>query len=312
MRPFVCCFLPAGDGLKSHLLVYFPRILCFGDAMRATWNTLKDMGRAFSPILAGFKLAIILVGYIGVGSIAKWIVEQWYPFTRWMWDNIFVYLDLPKLSQIEKDSLTALLFFLPLGASCIWSLRRTTDDQRNPSLQIISGALGTIFFIVLCWDVVRFTLQSTTPAIVSNLEKDHQRLIEALNLFYYNPLIGIAILLSYVTLVMMVYFIIRRKIMENERWRNRLRRISKFSVGFFAFTFLILAISASMTADSILPFISVLLIISIVVLSVLKSPLLLLTASGASLAFILSALTYEACLFAISFIESAHNNTNVL
>jgi len=36
------------------------------------------------PVLAGFQAAAAFMGYIGVGEFAKWAIQYWFPFTRWI------------------------------------------------------------------------------------------------------------------------------------------------------------------------------------------------------------------------------------
>jgi len=269
---------------------------------RPLWRVIKDIIRALSPILAGFKLATIVIGYIGAGSISKWIIEQWYPFTRWLWDNIFSYLNLPKIGQIEKDSLTALLFFLPMGISGTFSLRHAGSEQKGLYIQVISGALGAIFFIILCWDVVHFSLQSITPAIMVEFEQHYQNAITLLNIVYNNSFLGAIAVLFYI--LMIIIFI--TKMPQGEKWKRRLWIANIVSAAFFALVLLLPGIYAALISGNALPIISVVLIIFIVVMCIFRSPVILLVTSGASLAFISSAMIYEICLSIISFIESSH------
>ncbi len=272
--------------------------------------TLSEMARAFAYLAAGVKLAFILGTAIGVGSFAKWVIEQWYPFTRWLWDNILLYLDLPKLNQIEKDSLTALVFFLPLGISSLISSSKTPDDQNSVTIQFISGALGAIFFIILCWDVVMFAFNSTTPTIISGLEWYHKETMDMFIFFFNNSILGIGALMIYVISVAVVFATLRR-VYRGERWHKLIRTVNRYSAALFAIVFLLASITASVISDSFLPVLSVVLIVCIVAISIIRSPRLLLTASGAALGFILLAVVYEVCLLAIRFIESV-NKTGIV
>jgi hypothetical protein len=66
------------------------------------------------PVVAGFQLAVAVIGYVGVGALASWVVSVWFPFTREMWQLLIQYMKLPfHLTNIEKDSLTTLVFFYP-------------------------------------------------------------------------------------------------------------------------------------------------------------------------------------------------------
>ncbi len=66
------------------------------------------------PVLAGFQIAVSIVGFFGIGAVAKWVIENWLPFTRWVWSEMFSFLHLPNISIEEKDSLTTLAFFAPM------------------------------------------------------------------------------------------------------------------------------------------------------------------------------------------------------
>jgi len=129
----------------------------FDRALGSIGENSAEVLRELSPILAGAKLATIILGYVGVGSFAKWVIEEWYPFTRWVWDQVTVFLDLPSLSQIEKDSLTVLVFFLPLGISAFLNKVRGNTEQ-NPTLKtrFISALFGIFCILIICFDLIDF------------------------------------------------------------------------------------------------------------------------------------------------------------
>lgn len=117
-------------------------------------ESLRELLRELSALLAGFKLALILIGWFGFGSVAKWVLEQWYPFTRWVWDAFAIALSFPELPIAVKDSLTALVFFLPLGITAFfWPSGSTTSTASN-RIRIIAIVLGLVLLLVVSKDAI--------------------------------------------------------------------------------------------------------------------------------------------------------------
>lgn len=117
-------------------------------------NDTKQVLKELSPILAGFKLAIIVISYFGVGSLAKWCIEHWYPFTRKMWDALAFSLSFPEFSIPVKDSLTALIFFLPLGITAVHQIFYPSNESTSNSYRAFAGLLGVVFFFIVTKDVI--------------------------------------------------------------------------------------------------------------------------------------------------------------
>jgi hypothetical protein len=107
--------------------------------------------KELSPILAGFKLALILISWFGLGSVASWVISYWYPFTRRVWDLVCDYLSIPVFSDLVKDSLTALVFFLPIGVSSI-SCRHSLDGG-SLKIRFLGAFFGFFLLFVICRDV---------------------------------------------------------------------------------------------------------------------------------------------------------------
>ena len=105
-----------------------------------------------SPILAGFKLALIVIGWFGLGSVASWVIERWYPFTRWVWDQMTEFFLWPTLPIVVKDSLTALVFFLPLGIGAIFQARH--KDESRFRQRLLGTFFGCFFLVLICRDVL--------------------------------------------------------------------------------------------------------------------------------------------------------------
>lgn len=89
------------------------------------------------PLLAGFQIAVSIVGFFGIGAVAKWILVNWLPFTRWIWSEIFEYLYFPEISSAEKDALTTLAFFAPMAISSAitWFRKDTTVETDTVSAE---------------------------------------------------------------------------------------------------------------------------------------------------------------------------------
>lgn len=106
-------------------------------------SILQEIG----PILAGFQLAGTLVSLYGFGAFARWIVEAWQPFTYWAWDRLTNFLNLPILTEPEKDALTAVAFFVPMA---IWSVFRKFVLKRANLLSPIMwwASLGLSFWFI--------------------------------------------------------------------------------------------------------------------------------------------------------------------
>ena len=116
--------------------------------------------RSSSQLVAGIKITIAFLSYMGIGQFGKWLFETFYPFTRIMWGDLLSWLSLPDISNLEKDALTAMLFFLPLGISALFSAfnGRYSDDVSNEHFRSdrrTAVIFGVIFFFLICGGLVR-------------------------------------------------------------------------------------------------------------------------------------------------------------
>lgn len=276
---------------------------------------LKSILTELSPILAGFKLAVIIIGYFGLGSVAKWIISYWYPFTRWIWDQVSITLFLPEFPIIVKDSLTALMFFLPLGiVAVLHHLKGTNTGTSNH--RFWGAVFGFIFLFVICKD----TFGSIYEAISF---KAHQS--EGNNKSWLEVM---GVLISFVILLTALY-LLRKKALASPQtessffnvirqffeWinmsldKNKLTilKVNVFvSLGFPIYT-LSSAIGVANT-DETIPIILASVIMFFILLSLLLSiffsPKKLFITTGASIAFILAAMFFEAFIGAKEFMES--------
>lgn len=273
---------------------------------------LKSVLSELSPILAGFKLAVIIISWFGFGSVASWIVGHWYPFTRWVWDQVAIMISLPTFPDVVKDSLTALVFFLPLGVSALF--KRDSSIQSSALHRFLGAMFGIGILLVICKDVI-----SEIIIYISSLDRDaaESPLIKFINNEFY-PILGTGglALVSLIAFIAYILFFFRmykrvrkidpegvRRIMS-ELKRNGIKAslLTGFtSIGIFVISFVV-------AEDGISP-ISLALAILFIIISLMSAaiafvPRKLFIATGASLAFIAAALCFELAVFAISFIET--------
>ncbi len=273
------------------------------------WNVLREM----SAILAGFKLAVILIGYFGAGSLAKWIIEQWYPFTRWLWENVFAYLRLPEITDVEKDALTAIAFFLPLGIAASVARLLGRREETAPATRVASASLGIVFVYAICSNVILFVL--------ANAKLDEQ-LVLSVTALSENVGIVLAVMLANVAAAIGLGWVMSRAMAGATRvGQARLYRVllgiaSKWPSKVFVAAnrtvvvvvmvlYGILGLFAAMDLESYLPLAAIVLVSLSVLSSIFYTPTKLMLAAGASLAFISAAYAYEMVVWAKGAIEGA-------
>jgi len=142
---------------------------------------LRLLGRAIptaleflGPILAGFQAAAALVGYAGLGAFAKWVADNWFPFTRALWEKLISYLDLGiDLSAAQKDALTTAVFFLPM---VIWSIFFAARQRKYTNPQMIRVvAQGAALVLVIILLLPAFTDQDALADRETALRKFMQK-----------------------------------------------------------------------------------------------------------------------------------------
>lgn len=105
------------------------------------------------PVAAGFNVATYILSFLGAGALARWIIDHWFPFTRWVWENLFLIIELPNVTDSEKDALTTLVFFMPLGLWALFfghtkkSLR--SDHEFSWALKLAGVATGIVFLSIV-------------------------------------------------------------------------------------------------------------------------------------------------------------------
>jgi len=115
-----------------------------------------------------------------VGPIAEWLNEYWYPITRQLWEVGFAYFGLIGISDVLKDYLTAIVFFLPAFLMC---RRKVFDKNRGVALfgafiiapfmvsilaRNLEADLNTIFSSIIIWVIFPLSLVSVSLLIWFN------------------------------------------------------------------------------------------------------------------------------------------------
>lgn len=86
--------------------------------------------RRLSVYTAGFQVYSTLTGILALGTVGNWIATHWHGITRAFWDLLLVKilaLDW-RLSVLEKDALTAVVFFLPMGVLSFVYVAKEADS----------------------------------------------------------------------------------------------------------------------------------------------------------------------------------------
>lgn len=276
---------------------------------------VRAVFRELSPILAGFKLALIVISYFGIGSVAKWVVSHWYPFTRWVWDRFCEVFTFPTLPVVLKDSLTALIFFVPLGTTAIIEFRRGGEESRSIH-RILGAFFGVLFLVIICKDAFSEIGEALRVAAVSSNFNDEfmLRIREALDVVNSIPrAIFFAFLGVYLVSAGALAVFINRS-SERRAWFERhVRKSFRYSAfGFASGTLFPVFYLFFSTADdgtrgvglAVAASIAIMfLILSILLVAVAFAPRRLFIATGACVAFVFTAVCFELVVALIHFIE---------
>lgn len=283
---------------------------------------VKSIFRELSPILAGFKLAVIVISYIGIGSVAKWILFYWYPFTRWVWAQATLSLGLPELPIPVKDSLTALIFFLPLGTIALANRIRPQPDSSSGIYRALSLLLGLAFLYFVCKDA--FTEIMRSVAENSSQRQAHSR-VDVIVRYLDSEVLGISLKDLLIAIPVGLFTIFSVVLLIPERWSiqkttaiQKLRRASLNSglrvilmIIFSLFQILYLFLSIGLlrynnifTTPVIFSILILLVSLLCIILAVSYAPKKLFISMGAAVAFIFAALLFEIFLLMLGFIES--------
>lgn len=281
-------------------------------------DDLRNVVKELSVILAGFKLAVIVIGWFGLGSVAKWVISYWYPFTRWVWDSFAELLSLPDFPIIIKDSLTALLFFLPLGLTAVLGMAHGKNS--NDSLRVMAAVFGCLFLLIICKDVISSIYESLAVSVQTLASKGEASKINNLMLAVF---ISLYLLMAFILLGFL------RKARKRSSDKNALlksiksgdQRMSQYIRKYrFKITLFMFAVTCIMLAGLTHRFIVrfgpelgptimgamtiLLIIITCIILATLYSPRKLYLTTGSAIAFVFAAIFFEAFIFVKQFMES--------
>lgn len=278
-------------------------------------NDLKSVVVELSPIFAGFKLAVIVIGYFGLGSVAKWFISYWYPFTRSIWDVLMTFLTLPILPVVVKDSLTALIFFLPLGFTAIWQ-KYYNNGSNVSSHRLLGATFGALFLIIICKDVLTsiyywyISISEIMGPYATHIIKRRYEKLDFLMGYF---------VLGYISFVLIALMAI--KIFKLEPWIRSLRDLlrknfRKLVMGYALITLLSIFLlgsafllkSIQMDPSSSAPILSaiaiLIVIVGILIIAILYAPRKLYVTTGAAIAFVFAAILFEVFLLLKNYIES--------
>lgn len=279
---------------------------------------LRAVFKELSPILAGFKLALIVISYFGLGSVAKWVISHWYPFTRWLWDGVCNFLSIPAFPVVVKDSLTALVFFIPLGVTAAIEFRLGSSSQNRNTHRLLGAFFGFLFLIIICKDAITsigFALSAVAPdsRYDGALAKFASQIVSDLNSIpKWTP---VALALAHSVATYAIYLYVRKSPSRSEKlavwlqgvWRVALRSLA-FSSAISALCVMYLATSGYIHGAGIAVVSSIAIMFAILAIlssAVIFAPRKLYITAGACLAFVAAAICFELLVATISFIESA-------
>ncbi|MBY6237430.1 hypothetical protein KUV99_14805 [Vibrio harveyi] len=270
--------------------------------------SLKQALDDFGPVLAGFQIAASVVGFFGIGAFASWVIERWLPFTRWVWAEIFKYIQFPDISDPEKDALTAIAFFTPMAISALLnrnSLEESTPENKSKLLRVRIYALviGVIFMYLVGSRVVLDMID-----MVGNFE------LVAIQR-------AIIIMQAPVLIVPVIPVVYRQYVTKfttlrddnPEKFSRNLNRILKYSqIAVFLALFVIVAGGGIWLASAGIGWIRAfapLLVLICLGVTVIFHPNRLLNTAGVVIAFVISSVGWEVALYVVEVIETAPTGT---
>ncbi|MEM0921909.1 MAG: hypothetical protein AAGF44_07930 [Pseudomonadota bacterium] len=254
----------------------------------------------FGPIAAGFNVGSYILGFFGAGALARWLIEHWFPFTRWAWGQLLQILSLPEITESEKDALTTLVFFAPLG---LWALLfgrssagRAHGRLHGGLLQAAGVITGILFLSVVGWNfIVEFAGVATETL---------QQMVGGTLLY------GILIACTAISLSFVAFIEIK------DRRKNRRTDMPTLIIIVFLFAFSLIFFAAAaqflILSSSYLGPIKALALLGILVLGGLASiltPYRLMVALGVVICFVSAGLIFELGVLFIDFIESVTPNS---
>lgn len=271
---------------------------------------MKKLMQEFGPVLAGFQLATYLVGFFGIGAFASWVLNTWRPFTHWVWDNFFNWLHLPTLTNLEKDALTAVLFFLPMAGWALFS--RYVLGKKGPFTKFTMAAAGiaaALFLYLVAGKLIIETIIMSTQ----NIQEAKQLGADAVNTkeldVSYYIVISLAVALI-ATLLKIIHFSSWRALTGFKRYIARVIS-SKILIRMYNFVFYVSSIATIFVFLLGITFnigwirgIAIFSVLGCIALTLKLDPRRLLVSTGALVAFVISSALFE---FAVWTIKQMNN-----
>ena len=209
------------------------------------------------PLLAGFQIAVAVVGFFGIGAVAKWILENWLPFTRWVWSELFAWVHLPEISTAEKDALTTLAFFAPMAVSSlfVWLMRkRVVETELSPvddsaigkeiRRRLYATVIGGAFMVVVGGTVIEDTITlftteepateapateaPATEAPATEAPESSEALLDKDVFAIIGVVVSVVAIIGMVTMVLVTVLRVNEKVAARaERWLGSITRFAK-------------------------------------------------------------------------------------
>lgn len=291
------------------------------------------------PVLAGFQIAVSVVGFFGIGAVAKWILENWLPFTRWVWAELFAWVRLPEISTAEKDALTTLAFFAPMAVSSlfVWLMRVRPVETASPSVdtaaiaketrhRVYAAVVGCIFMVIVGGSVIEDTITLFTT---KEPESENAQSSEALlNKDVFAAIGVVGTLVGFICLaaaVLVAAIKLSPKLLKGaERWFVSVTRFAKpitFSAAASAISATTSIIQVAISLVSVgtvgggiiyaagqlgpIRTVAPLLVLLFLVATVFLNPGRLLRTAGVIVAFVVASLGWDAAVWVVNAVERA-------
>jgi hypothetical protein len=269
-------------------------------------NFLSELG----PFSAGFQVAISIIGFFGIGGIAKWITENWFPFTRWAWENLFNFFNLPALTAPEKDALTSLAFFLPMGiASLAVAFSKSERAAVSASMvqRAIAALVGVFVLYVMSGSILELALDTMNQAEAeAQVSRGRNILIAAFAITV--SAIGVMVIFSAKRLSSDAKPELVIDIEEKmARFYFKIRRIIRVTAPIMSMVGVIAALIDVLNPLLDLGMIvngSLLIVVGSLIITVLLDPPRLIKTAGVISAILLASVVWDVGVFTVQFIES--------
>ncbi len=117
-------------------------------------------GIKFREVTASASIYVALGELFALGEFSRWLINIFRPLTRKLWEVLVSYLPLDIVLTIkEKDALTALLLFSPLGSVGIYYLlfsakRNEKNIVNKGDITVFATFFAWLFFLILLFDVI--------------------------------------------------------------------------------------------------------------------------------------------------------------